>query len=52
MRMLVEKNSQKVVGMHMVGPDAGELIQGFSVAVKAELTKDQFDATIGIHSTM
>ena len=52
MRMLVEKNSQKVVGMHMVGPDAGELIQGFAVAVKAELTKDQFDATIGIHPTM
>ena len=52
MRMLVEKDSQKVVGMHMVGPDAGELIQGFAVAVKAELTKPQFDATIGIHPTM
>ena len=52
MRMLIEKDTQTVVGMHMVGPDAGELIQGFAVAVKAELTKDQFDATIGIHPTM
>ncbi len=32
MRMLIEKDTQKVVGMHMVGPDAGELIQGFAVA--------------------
>lgn len=52
MRMLVEKGTQKVVGMHMVGPDAGEAIQGFAVAVKAGLTKDQFDGTIGIHPTM
>lgn len=52
MHMLVEKNSQKVVGMHMVGPDAGEFIQGFAVAVRGELTKDQFDVTIGIHPTM
>lgn len=51
MRMLVEKSSQKVIGMHMVGPDAGEIIQGFAVAVKAGLTKAQFDATIGIHPT-
>lgn len=52
MRMLVEKDTQKVVGMHMCGPDAGEVIQGFAVAVKAGLTKEQFDATIGIHPTM
>lgn len=52
MRMLVDKGTQKVLGMHMVGPDAGEVIQGFAVAVKAGLTKDQFDATIGIHPTM
>lgn len=51
MRMLVEKSSQKVVGMHMAGPDAGEIIQGFAIAVKAGLTKAQFDATIGIHPT-
>lgn len=52
MRMLVEKETQKVLGMHMCGPDAGEVIQGFAVAVKAGLTKDQFDSTIGIHPTM
>ena len=52
MRMLVEKSTQKVLGMHMCGPDAGEVIQGFAVAVKAGLTKEQFDATIGIHPTM
>ena len=52
MRMLVERKTQKVVGMHMVGPDAGEVIQGFAVAIKAGLTKDQFDHTIGIHPTM
>ena len=52
MRMLVEKDSQKVVAIHLVGPDAGELIQGFAIAVKAGLTKNQFDETIGIHPTM
>lgn len=51
MRMIVEQGSQKVIGMHMAGPDAGEIIQGFAVAVKAGLTKSQYDATIGIHPT-
>ena len=51
MRMLVDKESQIVIGMHMAGPDAGEIIQGFAVAVKARLTKTQVDATIGIHPT-
>lgn len=51
MRMLVDKESQIIIGMHMAGPDAGEIIQGFAVAVKARLTKTQFDATIGIHPT-
>jgi glutathione reductase (NADPH) len=37
--------------MHMAGPDAGEIIQGFAIAVKAGLTKAQFDVTIGIHPT-
>lgn len=51
MRMIVEQSSQKVIGMHMAGPDAGEIIQGFAVAVKAGLSKDMFDSTIGIHPT-
>lgn len=51
MKMIVDKASQKVVGMHMVGADAGEVIQGFAVAMRAGATKDVFDSTIGIHPT-
>lgn len=49
MKMIVEKASGKVIGLHMVGDDAPEIVQGFAVAVKAGLTKEQFDQTIGIH---
>ena len=51
MKLLVAKESQRVVGVHVVGPDAPEIVQGFAVAVKSGLTKDQFDQTIGIHPT-
>ena len=51
MKLVVDHNSDKVLGVHMVGPDAGEIIQGFAVAVKAGLKKVDFDATIGIHPT-
>ena len=51
MRLIVHQASQKILGMHVVGPDAGEIIQGFAVAVKAGLTKQQLDETIGIHPT-
>ena len=51
MKMIVDKASDKVVGIHMVGPDAGEMIQGFAVALKAGATKALFDSTIGIHPT-
>jgi glutathione reductase (NADPH) len=51
MKLIVDRASDRVVGVHMVGPDAGEIIQGFSVAVKCGATKSQFDATIGIHPT-
>ncbi len=50
-KMIVDSASQRVVGLHMVGEDAGEIVQGFAVALKAGLTKDQFDQTIGIHPT-
>ena len=40
-----------MVGCHMVGDDAAELIQGLAVAIKAGATKAQFDATVGIHPT-
>ena len=51
MKLVVDGASQRVVGAHMVGPDAGEIIQGIAVAVKLGVTKPQLDATIGIHPT-
>ncbi|MCZ6860665.1 MAG: glutathione-disulfide reductase [Alphaproteobacteria bacterium] len=51
MKLVVERSSDRVVGIHVVGPDAGEIIQGFAVALKAGATKAVFDATIGIHPT-
>ena len=51
MKLVVDAASDRVVGLHMVGPDAGEIVQGFAVAMKAGATKAMFDATIGIHPT-
>jgi len=51
MKLVVDAASQRVVGAHMIGPDAGEIIQGLAIAVKLGATKAQFDATIGIHPT-
>lgn len=51
MKLVVDKSSDRVLGVHMVGPDAGEVIQGFAVALNCGATKRQFDATIGIHPT-
>ena len=51
MKLIVEREGQKVVGIHIVGPDAPEIVQGFAVAVKSGLTKERFDCTIGIHPT-
>jgi len=51
MKLVVERDTDKVLGVHMVGPDAGEIIQGFAVALRCGATKAQFDQTIGIHPT-
>ena len=51
MKLLVETATDRVVGLHMVGPEAGEIVQGFAVALKAGATKAMFDATVGIHPT-
>jgi len=51
MKLIVERAGQKVVGLHIVGEDAPEIAQGFAVAVKSGLKKEQFDATVGIHPT-
>jgi glutathione reductase (NADPH) len=50
-KLIVEDATDRVVGAHMVGPDAGEAIQGLAVALKAGATKALFDRTIGIHPT-
>lgn len=52
MKLLVDDASDRVVGLHMVGAEAGEIVQGFAVAMKAGATKAIFDSTIGIHPTM
>ncbi len=52
MKLVVDAASDRVLGVHMVGDDAGEIVQGFAVALTAGATKAQFDATIGIHPTV
>ncbi|NKI69362.1 glutathione-disulfide reductase [Collimonas pratensis] len=51
MKLVVDAASDKVLGCHMVGPDAGEIIQGIAIALRAGATKRVFDDTIGIHPT-
>jgi glutathione reductase (NADPH) len=51
MKLIVEDATDRVVGVHMVGPDAGEIMQGIAIALKAGATKATFDSTIGIHPT-
>lgn len=52
MKLVVDADSDLVLGVHMVGPEAGELVQGFAVALTCGATKAQFDATLGIHPTL
>ena len=49
MKLIVDVSSDKVVGAHMVGPDAAEIMQGIAIAIKAGAKKADFDATVGIH---
>jgi glutathione reductase (NADPH) len=51
MKLIVDKSSDRVVGCHMLGESAGEIMQGIGIAIKAGATKAHFDATIGIHPT-
>jgi glutathione reductase (NADPH) len=51
MKLVVDKATDRVLGVHMVGAEAGEIIQGFAVALVCGATKRQLDATIGIHPT-
>jgi len=51
MKLVVARDTDRVVGVHMVGADSAEIMQGFAVAVRCGATKAQFDATVGIHPT-
>ena len=50
MKLVVDRATDRVVGCHMIGADAGEIIQGLAVALRCNATKAQFDATVGIRS--
>lgn len=49
MKLIVDADTDKVVGAHMVGPDAAEIMQGIAIAIKAGATKTDFNSTVGIH---
>ena len=51
-KMVCEAETGKILGLHMIGPESAEIMQAAAVAVKAGLTKDDFDATVAIHPTM
>jgi glutathione reductase (NADPH) len=51
MKLVVDRDSDRVLGVHIVGPDAAEIVQGFAVAVQCGATKAQLDATLAIHPT-
>ena len=52
LKLVVDRPTDRVIGLHMVGPDAGELVQGFAVAMNCGATKADFDNTVGIHPTL
>ena len=49
MKLVVDAETDRVLGCHMLGQDAPEIIQGLAIAVKCRATKSQFDQTVGIH---
>jgi glutathione reductase (NADPH) len=51
-KMICEETSGKILGIHMIGPEAAEILQAAAIAVKAGLTKDAFDQTVALHPTM
>jgi glutathione reductase (NADPH) len=51
MKLIVDQETDRVIGCHVVGPDAAEMVQGIGIAFKCGATKKQFDATVGIHPT-
>ena len=51
-KMVCDADSGRIVGLHMIGPEAPEIMQAAAIAVKAGLTKEDFDATMALHPTM
>ena len=51
-KMICDGETGRIVGLHMIGPDVPEILQAAAIAVKAGLTKDQFDETVALHPTM
>lgn len=51
MKLIVDRSTDKVIGAHMIGDYAGEIIQGLGIAIKAGATKAHFDSTVGVHPT-
>ena len=51
-KLVVDAATDRVVGAHMIGPDAPEVLQAVAIAIKAKLTKAQFDETVALHPTM
>ena len=51
-KLVLDGETEQVVGIHMIGPDAPEILQAAAVAVKAKLKKADFDATVALHPTM
>jgi len=51
-KMIVDEQTDEVVGIHMIGPDAPEILQAAAIAVKARLKKQQFDEVVALHPTM
>ncbi|WP_417623546.1 glutathione-disulfide reductase [Paremcibacter congregatus] len=49
MKLITQKSTDKVIGVHMIGPDSAEIIQGIAIAMKCGATKAQFDATVAVH---
>ena len=51
-KLVVDEGTEEIVGIHMIGPDAPEILQAAAIAVKAKLKKADFDATVALHPTM
>jgi glutathione reductase (NADPH) len=51
MKLVIDKDSDRVLGCHLCGPDAGEIVQILGIAVRMGATKAEFDATMAVHPT-